>query len=176
MALCKCLCTSCIHCCHRHSNGQLLLVLVTIPYAKSPVTIYAQYSGEVTDSYWPHDVISPLNVHASSSVGWKRIWLIGNKLLLNNKVKEVSFKIVHTIYLATNTLQRFGLDIEYFCTFCNLQEETIGHLFYECLYCRILWYDVECFIRKKTGQKVQLHGGQRHSYVVWMQILSFLCS
>ena len=60
----------------------------------------------------------------------KHGWLVGEKFCFNNKVKEISFKILHQIYPAKKTLERFKLDIEYVCDFCGLEDETISHLFY----------------------------------------------
>uniref|UniRef100_A0A8C1Z089 Reverse transcriptase domain-containing protein n=1 Tax=Cyprinus carpio TaxID=7962 RepID=A0A8C1Z089_CYPCA len=91
-------------------------------------------------------------------INWERMWLIGDKFLLNNKIKEVSYKIVHRIYPAKKTLKRFKIDIEYSCTFCGNYDETICHLFYGCIYSKIFWRDVENYIRRKTGQTLTLKG------------------
>lgn len=91
-------------------------------------------------------------------IKWERMWLIGDKFLLNNKIKEVSYKIVHRIYPAKKTLERFKIDIEYSCTFCGNYDETICHLFYDCTYSKIFWRDVENYIRRKTGQTLTLRG------------------
>ena len=91
-------------------------------------------------------------------IKWERMWLIGDKFLLNNKIKEVSYKIVHRIYPAKKTLERFKIDIEYSCTFCGNYDETICHLFYDCIYSKIFWRDVENYIRRKTGQTLTLRG------------------
>jgi len=48
-------------------------------------------------------------------IKWERMWLIGDTFLLNNKIKEVSYKIVHRMYPAKKTLERLKIDIEYSC-------------------------------------------------------------
>lgn len=89
-------------------------------------------------------------------LNWKQIWLSAGKFCLTNKVKEVTFKILHNVYPVKKTLERFNLDIDYSCTFCEQNTETICHLFYQCMYTRIFWSDVQHFIQMKTGQVVQL--------------------
>lgn len=59
------------------------------------------------------------------------IWLNSGKHCLSNKV--IAFKILHYIYPAKKTLERFKLDINYPCTFCEVQIETISHLFQQCM-------------------------------------------
>ena len=56
---------------------------------------------------------------------------------------------------AKRTLQRLKLDIEYSCTFCELEEETICHLFFHCMAPKNFLIDVQHLIRRKTGQLIQ---------------------
>ncbi len=111
-----------------------LLLKVTVPSAKL---------------FW-----SALN----GDIDWRKTWLVGDKFCLNNKIKEVSFKIMHKIHPAKKTLERFNVDIEYSCAFCGSEEETICHLFYDCTYVRIFWRDVQHYINRKTGQTIHLEG------------------
>ncbi len=46
---------------------------------------------------------------------------------LNNKVKEITFKILHGIYPAKS-------DIDYSCDFCSMEKESIVHLFCKCVH------------------------------------------
>ncbi len=43
-------------------------------------------------------------------------WLINS---VNNKVKDVSYKILHIIYPVKHVLECFKLNIEYCCEFCS---------------------------------------------------------
>jgi len=65
-------------------------------------------------------------------VNWKRVWLMSDTFCITNKIKEVTYKIIHNVYPAKKTLERFKLDIDYSCTFCEQHMETISHLFYHC--------------------------------------------
>lgn len=108
---------------------------------------------------------------------WKKIWLVWDKFCLNNKVKEVSFKIMHQIYPAKKTLERFKIDIEYSCDFCGLAEESICHLFYHCTYTRMLWVDVGNYIRRKTKDKdvfICFENNEKEELVFFVQLILLL--
>ncbi|CAJ1073570.1 hypothetical protein H4Q32_018840 [Xyrichtys novacula] len=98
-------------------------------------------------------------------INWSNAWLVGEKFCLNNKVKEVSFKILHQIYPAKKTLERFKLDIEYLCDFCGLEDETISHLFYHCTYSKTFWIDVQQFVHEKTGRTISFQ--EKHIFIYY---------
>ncbi len=52
-----------------------------------------------------------------NDIDWKKLWLINNKFCFN-KIKEVSYKIIHKIYPAKKKLERFKIDIDYSCFLC----------------------------------------------------------
>ena len=89
-------------------------------------------------------------------INWQKAWTVGEKFCLNNKVKEVSFKILHKIYPTQTKLARFNIDIDLLCKFCGNEEETIHHLFYQCEFSKTFWTDVQQYIRTITGQVIIL--------------------
>ncbi len=53
---------------------------------------------------------------------WKKVWTLPNKYLLINKVKEISFKLIHRYYpVKTFIVSKFKLSIDVNCTFCDFQ-------------------------------------------------------
>lgn len=56
------------------------------------------------------------------NINWNKAWCISDKYRLNNKVIEVTFKIVHNIYPSKHVLERFQLDIDYSCEFCKIEK------------------------------------------------------
>ncbi len=66
------------------------------------------------------------------------MWLVEDKFCLSNKIKEVPLKFYTTYIQQKKTLERFRIDTEYSCTFCEIEEETICHLSYHCMYTSIL--------------------------------------
>lgn len=92
----------------------------------------------------PH-VVSYWNSFVSD-INWKRAWTIPNKYLVTNKVKEVSFKMLHKFYPANHYVTKFKRDINVNCGFCGSQPETVQHLFWICSYTRTFWKDFSRFI------------------------------
>ncbi len=76
------------------------------------------------------------------NISWVKAWKLPNKFFINNKIKEVSYKILHRIYAAAkHVLERFKLNISY--TFCG-QEKKLFH----CIYSRLFWKDLELYINR----------------------------
>ncbi len=82
------------------------------------------------------------------NIEWKKVWSITNKFFISNKVKEVSFKILHRIYPVKELFERFKLDKENSGDFCGVVKESVTHLFFQCIYSRLFWVDVSNFISR----------------------------
>ncbi len=89
-------------------------------------------------------------------ISWPEAWMAGEKLCLNNKVKEVSFKILHKIYPTQMKLARFNIENDLLCKFCGKEEETIRHLFCQCVFSKIFWTDVQHYLRTMTRRTILL--------------------
>ena len=59
---------------------------------------------------------------------------------------QVSFKIIHRHYPSKLFLQRFKLDIDVNCSFCNMYPEDVTHLFWNSSHSNHLWKDICTFI------------------------------
>ena len=63
-------------------------------------------------------------------IDWTIVWKISNKFCITNKVKEVSFKIIHKIYPVTHLLnKRFKLNIDPKCVFLLLRMKLTLQLY-----------------------------------------------
>uniref|UniRef100_A0A9J8ACX2 Reverse transcriptase domain-containing protein n=1 Tax=Cyprinus carpio carpio TaxID=630221 RepID=A0A9J8ACX2_CYPCA len=91
-------------------------------------------------SYWSRFI---------GTINWNKVWLLPNKYIITNKVKEISFKILHKFYPAKHFLSKFNKDIDVNCSFCFLQPETVPHIFWHCQYTKRLWWEVSKFINNK---------------------------
>jgi len=80
-------------------------------------------------------------------VSWRDVWLLPFKYLLTNKVREISFKIIHKFYPAKHYLRRLKRDIDVSCSFCETADETVLHLFWYCHCVQLFWKDVARFIK-----------------------------
>ncbi len=83
-----------------------------------------------------------------SDIEWEEFWLLRQKFFLFNKVVEVSIKIIHNCYPVNYKLAKFNNSISPNCSFCFQSEETINHLFWDCVYCKVFWVDFSNFVKK----------------------------
>lgn len=63
-------------------------------------------------------------------INWEEAFIISRRYCVINKIREVSFKIIHCIYPVNEVIKRFKKDIDLKCVFCNLNDESICHLFF----------------------------------------------
>lgn len=93
-------------------------------------------------------------------IDWKKVWILSNKYLLTNKVKEVSYKIIHKCYPVKNNLKKLKHGIDLSCSFCKDSTETMLHLFWNCRYSRFFWKDLITFtnnnIKKEKNLKIHI--------------------
>ena len=78
-------------------------------------------------------------------INWKLVWIYYKKYLINNKVNDVHYKMIHLIYPTNHFLKKYRPDLSDSCVFCKVETETIVHLFYDCIYVnsKFFWIDVE---------------------------------
>lgn len=81
-----------------------------------------------------------------NDIDWNKVWMIPHKYLITNKVKEVSFRIIHRYYPANHYMAKFKRDINTDCSFCEAHPETVLHLFWHCSHTKKLWKDFSRFI------------------------------
>ena len=74
---------------------------------------------------------------------WKYIYLLPEKLLRDNIVKETQFKILHKIIPTRKYLFIINKIESPACCFCNLYQQTICHLFFECVSVRTFWFQFQ---------------------------------
>ena len=58
---------------------------------------------------------------------------------LNTKARLFRYKVLHNIPFVNKMLFRFGEVISTQSPFCKLHDETIMHLFYDCLIVKRIW-------------------------------------
>ncbi len=63
-----------------------------------------------------------IKLNVFRNINWNKAWRICKIHCLNNKVKEVTLKILHVIYSAKSVFEGFNLDIDYSCDFCTMEK------------------------------------------------------
>ena len=65
-------------------------------------------------------------------VNWSKYFIILNKACKNSYLRNFQFKLLHRIIPTNSFLFKIKLTNTNLCTFCNSQEETLEHLFFDC--------------------------------------------
>lgn len=81
-----------------------------------------------------------------SNIPWLKVWALPHKYLITNKIKEISFKILHKMYPVKHFLKKFKPYLNINCSLCAVHPETVSHLFWKCHFSSKLWKDVVKFI------------------------------
>lgn len=115
------------------------------------------------------------------NIKWQTAWLIPFKYCIHNKIRELHWKILHNIYSTNLFVSKFA-DVDAKCSLCNIENEAIVHLFYECQYSKMIWTELVKFIYRKTNHRIFLesqniityfnHTNQKLQYLINLYILS----
>ena len=70
---------------------------------------------------------------------WKNIFLIPRTLPVDNKTKDLQYKIIMRFIPTNYLLHKMGKVNSQVCSFCNMEPETIEHLFFNCIYVKNIW-------------------------------------
>ncbi len=91
-----------------------------------------------------------------SDINWKTTWFLQHKFAISNKIKEIQYKIIHHIYPTNLYISRFIKNIDVKCVFCNAEEETLKHLFFECQFSQIFRKKIENCISLQSNLPINL--------------------
>ncbi len=96
------------------------------------------------------------------TIPWEKVWTLSSKYLIT---KEVSYKLLHLFYPVKLYMKKMFPDIESLCSFCEAEDESMSHLFWECTYTNLYWKDLLIFIHAFSSQSLFL------SYLVVITLL-----
>ena len=94
---------------------------------------YASYHGEISD------------------VLWSDIFKIPFNLKIDNRIKEFHFKILHRVIGLNKLLYKMNIVSSPRCYFCFLYNETIEHIFVNCLVVKTFWLSCKKLLAAKYG-------------------------
>ena len=95
-------------------------------------------------------------IHSFTQKDKTNMFLLPRLSTRNNVLKEFQFKILHR-YLPTNALLfKMKMIASNKCTFCNLYEENITHLLYECFHVKNVWLLIQQVLLRITNKQVLL--------------------
>ena len=76
---------------------------------------------------------------------WKDIYLLPGKVTIDTKLRIFQYKLLNNILYLNKHIFMFRKKDTKHCSFCQLQDETINHLFVECNYSKNLWRDLKTY-------------------------------
>lgn len=83
-------------------------------------------------------------------IDWKKVWTLPLKYIITNKVREISFKLLHKFYPAKAFLKRFKSNINTSCSFCGAPDETALHIFWDCPHTQLFWVEFSNFMKRNV--------------------------
>ena len=86
------------------------------------------------------------NLFETSQFNWKKIYFLIRNTTLDTKARMFQYKVLHNILYANKMLFKFGKVTSPRCSFCKLHDETIMHLFYDCLIVKKLWNQLKSIL------------------------------
>lgn len=87
---------------------------------------------------------------------WKDQYSTWNKIQFDNKLKLLQIQILKHNLKTNIIVSKFARDVTVLCSLCQMQRETICHLFYECHVTSDLRRHVNCYLKLWTkNEKIQ---------------------
>lgn len=74
---------------------------------------------------------------------WSSIYRLPFIVCYDNKIKEMQYKLLHRFIATNRLLYKMGKLPTQRCTFCNLYNESIEHLFFNCIEIKTCWSFIE---------------------------------
>ena len=91
------------------------------------------------------EIKSDLSLHAYPFISdeeWKAIFLIPTLSPVENKIKDLQYKIIMRFVPTNYLLYKMKKVSSQTCRFCNLEPETIEHLYFQCIHVKDIWWYV----------------------------------
>ena len=83
----------------------------------------------------------------SHDLSWKDIYLLPRSTSLDSKMREFQYKILNRILYANKALYKMGIVNSPLCTFCQISEESLEHLFIHCPISSAFWLSVAKWLK-----------------------------
>ena len=84
-----------------------------------------------------YELLFPLH-----DLSWKDIYLLRRRASLDSKIREFQYKVLNRILYVNKTLYKIGIASSPLCTFCQISEESLEHLFIHCPISSAFWLSV----------------------------------
>ena len=96
------------------------------------------------------------NIFPSKTFQWWSIFTLASKITLHTKLQNFQFKFLHHIIYTNSKLFKMKLVNSPICSYCQMLEETLLHLFCECKATREFWNNVCNWLSRGKNSVIQL--------------------
>ena len=80
----------------------------------------------------------------------RKVFKLHFKVLGDVKSQDFQYRFINRCIYTNALLKQIVLVQLELCTFCNKEEETINHLFFECLFYQLFWREISNFLRQSN--------------------------
>ena len=120
---------------HLIKNNQILVIEKLIPKELYSLSIALKNELPKSQKYF-------CNISSILQVEWKKIYLLPSKVSNDTNLRMFQYKILDIILCLNKQLFIFNKKDTKLCSYCDLQDETINHIFVECKFAIKLWSDL----------------------------------
>ena len=89
------------------------------------------------------------SIFPKESLKWEKIHSQPQKSTIDMKLRSFQYKYIMRILPTNQSLFHFKISESSLCCFCNMQVETLEHLFWECKHVQHLWNRLGKFLIDK---------------------------
>ena len=96
------------------------------------------------------------NIFPSRTFQWSSIFTLASKVTLHTELQNFQFKFLHRSIYTNSKLLKMKLVNSPICSFCQMSEETLLHLFCECKVTREFWDNICNWLSRGKNSVIQL--------------------
>ena len=85
---------------------------------------------------------------------WKLIYRTPRIATLETKIRILQYKLLNNVLYLNKKLFQFDIISQSKCSFCELYDGTLYHIFYECKYAQHLWNQLRIYLSEKVALPV----------------------
>lgn len=134
--------------CHWPFNVKLIM-----KSSKGSKDIYTVLTSKITVPTCQHKWD---RVFENINLNWKQIYSTPVKCCHNTKMHWFQYRLTHRIIATNDLLMKMNIRQDNLCTFCNLEQEKIEHLFWHCNVVNQFWDTINQWIFERTNYMVNI--------------------
>ena len=87
---------------------------------------------------------------------WKYIYTLSRNLVKDNKIIIMQYQILHNYMLTNKTLFKMKMINSGTCNLCNMYEQNLYHLLFDCFIIKKFWFEFESWFNTKYNCNINV--------------------